>query len=1002
MVNINKKIKYLLNLGILNVLTLNILYAGSCKKNKNKEKEGCCKKKTNIKNDISDDNNEDLDKKTDDGEKPNPSRKPGDDGNGGSEETEEEKAKKLLEKQKQDNLKKQLNDYKTKIQSVLDDIPPLLNNLESKYNSDKLKTGENLSKVNVTDYNITKIKTKLDEVANMFKDGDLYTDANTGFKTELDSLNKRYNTLDTNINALGKKVDDIKLELAKNKDKNDLISEITNLINEINVLLNNDEDNSLIGIINTETKSTEKNLKITKYIGIFKDIKIKLNALKDKVNSLESGEKTNYDTKVNDLKAKIIKSENSILDLFKKKFDELKSNNPTKEIEDFINTNFTEANLKSDKIKTTSKNIENFKNEHNFSNLGEFKTLIESIVTNDDKDKLYNRKISEIIKYDDIEKLFKEFSNKNNQIDKIKDFCERISDIYDKKEDKFFYTHISCNLKNIDEKIGNDTDIKIIDILKKVINSIIDNEFISKLDSIKLDDLDFSICNDDDSIINYFNVIKDAESTLYNVNITEYDYYKNLKHLQYDEYNKKIKKFKDKLIEKSEDENYKTKKSEFNTFLKIYDNTCSYGYNNEITYPDFNKDELDFNKLKVKLNSIKVEDVENSFNNIKELKEHFNNYSKLLNDTKNAIEGKIESCKELLKMLNEGKNSIYFKYKKIETTAKITEITDEKNKLDKFKSSLDTKINEYNEFFKTDNKLKKLENYYNRELNLQITFTKESFDGEYNKFCNLTLKTYNFDGEVITYNSTDINPAELKHEKYDYRDSFDKEIKNCSKFRISENLYKEIKRKSCTKKLLVNSNINTILPPNTKLAYNYYLFMEIKNSDHYIYFVPLSTSWKSDLCHSTDFMYFFCSNIILSGYKPSSFYIDGNKKPDVVKIHSLSTENLGNLGEKIKFFDLRGLYFQNVGDQFRFPANSTIVFDLNSIGDGVKFKTEHLNSLYHEGDKVTVYIVKRYNTDDTNNTDDKMYLDLLKKFPKDNKGRITVNFIDDDDPIFKI
>jgi len=988
---------------ISNCIVFNTL-AGCCKnKNKNEKKKGCCNNKQNLENDISNNNNnnnnEDLNKKPDD---LNPKKKPDDDG--GSEETEEENAKKLLEKQKQDNLKKQLNDYKTKIQSILDMISPLLDNLEKKYNTDILKDGEELSKVNVSDYNTAEIKTKLDEVTSMFKDDDLYKDANTGFKTKLDSLNTRYNTLDKNIKALGVKVNEVKVKLAENKDKDDLISNIDDLLKEIEGLLNNDKDNSLIEIKNTDTDLTEKKIKINEYIGKFNDIKINLEVLEEKVSKLTGEEKTNYDTKVKDLKDEIIKSENSILDLFKKKFDEFKSNNPTKVIEEFINTNFTEANLKSDKIKDTSANIDKFKKEHDFSNLGEFKTEIGDISKEAGKNKLYNKNISDTIIYTDIEGIFDDLTNKNKQIDKIKSFCNIISDIYGKKEDESFKTYLNNYLKTLDDEIRDDTDGKIIDILKEVIKSIINNNFISKLDFDKLNNLNFSECTDNNSILDYFNAIEEAKSTLSKVDIASSEDYNKLKHLKYDLYNTKIQELKNKLKEKSEDKNYEAKKFEFNYFLNNYDNTYE-ECNKEITYPDFNKnDNLNFDKLKEKLDNIKIEDIEKSFDVIKKLEEDFNNYSRLLNDTKKAIVKKIESCENLLGMLKEDKNSIYFKYKKIDTNDKITEINAKKSELEaKIKSSYDTKINEYDEFSKNNDKFKKFDNYYNRELNFTIKLTTNSFDNKNEKICQLTLETKDFDGNDIKYASTDTGPEELKPETYDYEDTLNSKIKNCSKFRISDNLYNEIKRKSCTNKLRVDSNIKKLLPPKeVKFFCNYYLIMEIKDDDHYIYFLPITNSYYNSLCNKSDFINVFGSNIILSSYILSLFGIYRNKKfkePAVVKIHSLDTETLTMLGENINFFDLRGLHFEKIHRNFEFPKNSTIVFGFNSIGDKVNFDENTINYIYKEDEKVTVYIVKREKTD---NIKVDMYQELLKKFPK-NDNKIKVEFINDDDvPNIKI
>ena len=1003
MVRRARKVKYLLNLGVLNVLTLNIICAGCCKKNKNKEENGCCVRKT-INNDN---NNEDPNKKPDDNDphkKPDdldPSKKP--DGNGGSEETEEEKAKKLLEKQKQDNLKKQLNDYKTKIQSALNEISPLLDNLENKYNTDNSKDDENLSKVNVLDYNITQIKTKLDEVTKMLKNDALYTDTNTGFKTELDKLNTKYNTLITNINTLGVKVNEIKVKLVKNKDKNELISAINTLLKEIEDLLKNDKVNSLIGIKNIDTKSTEKKLEITKYIEIFNNIKINLNELEEKVNKLTGDEKATKEANVNNLKNKIIESENSILKFFGDKFIELKSDNPIKVIEDFINNNFTEANLKSDTIETTSKNIEKFKTENDFSNLSEFKIQIESIVIDDTKNILYNKKISEIIKYDDIENQYNDFFKEKKQIDKIKSFCETISNIYSKKEDEVSYVYeIICHLKTIDDEIGDDTNKEIIDILKNVIESIINDKFTSKIDSTKLDGLDFAKCKNDDSILNYFNVIEEAKSTLSEVDITIFNEYTNLKYLKYNSYNTKIQELKNKLKEKSEDKNYEAKKFEFNYFLNNYDNTYE-EYSKENIYPDFTNEDLNFDKLKGKLDNIKIENIEKSFDVIKKLEEDFNNYSRLLNDTKKAIVKKIESCENLLGMLKENKNSIYFKYKKIETEAKIKEITDKKSELETFKSSYDTKINEYDGFSKKNDKFKKFDNYYNRELNFTINLTTNSFDNKNEKICQLTLETKDFDGNDIKYASTDTGPEELKPETYDYEDTLNSKIKNCSKFRISDNLYNEIKRKSCTNKLRVDSNIKKLLPPKeVKFFCNYYLIMEIKDGDHYIYFLPITNSYYNSLCNESDFINVFGSNIILSSYILSLFRIYRNRKfkePAVVKIHSLDTETLIMLGENIKFFDLRGLHFEKIHSSFEFPKNSTIVFGFNSIGDKVNFDENTINCIYKEDEKVTVYIVKREKTD---NIKVDMYQELLKKFPK-NDNKIKVEFINDDDvPNIKI
>ena len=999
------KVKHLIILCVLNVLTLNIIYAGCCKKNKNKDWNGCCVKKAlNIKNDISnEDNNEDINKKPDDHD---PNRKPGDDGNGDPEETEEEKNKKLLEKQKQDDLKKQLNDYKTKIQSALNDIPPLLKNVESNYNVDNSKDGDDLSKVNVLGYNTIQIKTKLDEVSKMFKNDALYTDANTGFKTKLDSLNTRYNTLDTNIKALSVKVNEVKVKLAKNKDKDDLISEIDNLLKEIEDLLKKDKDNSLIGIKNTTTKSIEKKLEITKYIGIFNDIKINLKALEEKVGKLTGDEKTTNEANVNGLKAKIINSEDSILDLFKKKFIKLKNDNPTKVIEDFINTNFTEDNLKADTIKKTSENIKKFKDEHDFSNLSEFKIQIESIVNDNNKNILYKRKISEIIIYREIENLFNDFSNKNNKIDKIGKFCETISEIYALKENDLNYEYkIIGYLTTLDCEIGDDTDEKLISILKNVINSIIDNKFTSKIDSKKLDQLeDFSKYNDNGSILNYFKVIDEAKYTLSNVDITSFSKdYNNLKHLQCESYNKKIKDFKDKLEKKSKDNDYIKKSREINNFSSDYNNEYKKyeEYSKEITPLDFTKDDLDFSKLKGKLNSIKTDDIEKSFDNIKKLEEDFNNYKKLLDNTKKDIDEKIKSGEKLLGMLNNAENGIYFKYKKIDTAAKITEISDEINKLKvEIDKSFGPKINEYYIFSnEKEDKFKKFYNYYNRKLILNITLNADSFNKKKDeKICQLTLETKDFDGNDIKYASTDTDSKELKREKYDYKDSLRYEIKNCSKFKISDNLYNEIKRKSCTKNLKVGSNIFEILPKDNPYIYNYYLIIEIKDGEHYIYFVPIKGADR--LCSNSNQSDFFGSYIILSGYMPYCINIDNNttKEIDLIKIHNLNTKELCRLDSNIKFFDLRGLNFKEVEKDFIFP-NSTIVFHSSNIGDEVKFKYDTLYSLsFKKNEKVTVYIVKNNKNDNTNNEE---YQNLLKKFPEDNHGRITVKFIDEDDPIFK-
>lgn len=998
------KVKHLIILCVLNVLTLNIIYAGCCKKNKNKDGNGCCVKKAlNIKNDISnEDNNEDINKKPDDHD---PNRKPGDDGNGDPEETEEEKNKKLLEKQKQDDLKKQLNDYKTKIQSALNDIPPLLKNVESNYNVDNSKDGDDLSKVNVLGYNTIQIKTKLDEVSKMFKNDALYTDANTGFKTKLDSLNTRYNTLVTNINALSVKVNEVKVKLAKNKDKDDLISEIDNLLKEIEDLLKKDKDNSLIVIKNIDTKLTEKKIEITKYIGIFNDIKIKLKALEEKVGKLTGNEKTTNEANVNGLKTKIKESENSILKFFKAKFIELKNNNPAKVIEDFISTNFTEASLKQDKIKSTSENIEEFKKEHDFSNLSEFKIQIESIVNDNNKNILYKRKISEIIIYREIENIFNDFSNKNNKIDKIGKFCETISEIYALKENDLNYEYeIIGYLTTLDGEIGDDTNKEIINILKNVINSIIDNKFTSKIDSTKLDQLkEFSACTDEGSILNYFNVIKEAKSTLSKVDITKFsEDYNKLKHLQCESYNKKIKDFKDKLEIKSKDNDYIKKSREINDFSYVYDKEYKKyeEYSNEIKYPDLIKDDLYFDNLKKKLDSIKNEDIEKTFDNIKKLEEDFNNYKKLLDNTKKDIDEKIKSCENLLLMLKDTKNSIYFKYKKIETADKITEINAKKKELDTFKSSFKSKIEEYNTFsIEKENKFKKIDDYYNRKLILTITLTPDSFNIKIDKkICQLTLETKDFDGNDIKYTSTDTDSKELKDEKYDYKDSLRYEIKNCSKFKISDNLYNEIKRKSCTKNLKVGSNIFEILPKDNPYIYDYYLIIEIKDGEHYIYFVPIKGADR--LCSNSNQSDFFGSYIILSGYMPYCINIENNttKEIDLIKIHNLNTKELCRLDSNIKFFDLRGLNFKEVEKNFRFPK-STIVFHSSNIGDKVKFEIDTLYSLsFKENEKVTIYIVKNNKNDNTNNEE---YQNLLKKFPEDNHGRITVKFIDEDDPIFK-